>query len=293
MPKDHSDNSWNMDDVVPPAAHARDPSADDPLANYRQNAIPPLPIPELEYPDLKPAPRSILDQNQALADAANKLRRGEISAARYDVIGLIHLGARSGAAFEMLGDIEEAAGDLRAAVDAYKTALEIEPARADIGMKIARVALRITEDARRAPIGTAYAGEPKRGADASVGTRIKAVCGSLMFPGIGQMIKGEFLKGIIIASLSVVIGIAVVAPTVTSIMNSLNQDVSSVVGSGQLATVADTPVSPFTWLGLVILTVAFFYSVIDAGCRANAHSRRIEDAIPVTCDTHGISPVKT
>jgi hypothetical protein len=124
---------------------------------------------------------------------------------------LLELYPQSAQAYELRGDLLASEGDTAGATAAYESALRCEQGRVTAESKLARLTLRQTEQSRRAELGVAYAGAETPSFAASnpdTGrTFIKALIASAIFPGLGQIVQGEFIKGLIIAGATVIVSL--------------------------------------------------------------------------------------
>jgi tetratricopeptide (TPR) repeat protein len=214
----------------------------------------------------------------ALTQAAINLRRGETAQARNVLRALLETQPNSAAAYEALGDVELADRNVAASAIAYRRALELEPGRPTAELKLARAALRGGADKRRATIGVAYAGSDiaamapaKSKKNAAI-----AIVGSLVLPGIGQIVNAQYVKGLIVMALSIFFG-AVFFNSID--VPSLNQQVlanlSAMTGKGTATAAPPTlQFPPAVWICMVALIAVWVYSVVDAAVSARGRAER-------------------
>ncbi|MGO8672043.1 MAG: hypothetical protein ACLQVD_11830 [Capsulimonadaceae bacterium] len=200
-----------------------------------------------------------------------KLRQGQVPAARKDIEAFLEAHTDVAAAHEAHGDVAMAEGRLGMAASAYRKALDLEPGRPTAEMKLARVALRHDEGARRASMGVAYAG-----ADASVlegsaqGSKGKmwfAVLASLVLPGLGQIINGEYVKGGIVLVVWIAATFKLLSlPDIGSLNRHVSQDMAVATGhSTALPTIPSF--GPLFWVLLAASFGLLVFSVADAAVR--------------------------
>lgn len=233
--------------VSPPAAPVRPIASPPPAA--RPSAAP-------------PPPWAGEDQTERLLTMANiQFRRGQTTEAEKSLAQVLEAKPRDAAAHELMADIKLARGDFAGGLQSLKSALEIEPGRATAEAKLARAALRRTEQDRIKSLGVAYAG-----ADAAYvrldggsrrGGRLAAMA-SAFLPGLGQFLNGEAAKGVIVLILYG-LGLLLLA-LVPGTGDALSQLFLSAAGSHRRA----APVSGFSWFLMALLTAIWLYAVVDA-----------------------------
>jgi TM2 domain-containing membrane protein YozV len=215
--------------------------------------------------------RDAEEVSHVLTQVAINLRRGETAGARTVLLTLLQSQPRSAAAYEALGDVELADRSIAAAGIAFRKALEIEPGRPTAELKLARAALRGGADKRIATIGVAYAGIDL--ATAKPGNSKKnaaiAVVGSLVVPGIGQIINAQYIKGVVVIVLALFFG-AVFFSSID--VPSVKQQLLAGMTGKSIATMAAPQLPPAVWICLVALIVVWLYSIIDAGISARGQA---------------------
>lgn len=216
------------------------------------------PRPAAPFPPVRPAPSarpdSAADEHIArlLTTASIQLRRGQTADAEKAVQEILTRQPGDAAAHELLGDIRLARGDFDGAGAAFKQALEIEPRRATAEAKLARATLRQTETQRVKDMGIAYAGAETNlvgEGEAGKSSRLPLV-GSLLLPGLGQMVNGQFVKGGLIMAVYFV-GMALLYPHAADLAHLFVPRHSR-------------PASPLLWLSLALLLADWIYAVADA-----------------------------
>lgn len=218
----------------------------------------PAPRPAAPFPPARPAPsarpNSADDEQIArlLTTASIQMRRGQTADAEKAVKEILTQRPNDAAAHELLGDIRLAGGDFDGAGAAFKTALEIEPKRATAEAKLARATLRQTETQRVKDMGLAYAGaETNLVGEGETGKSSRlSLIGSLLLPGLGQMVNGQFVKGGVIMAVYF-LGMALLYPHAADLAHLFVPRKSH-------------PASPLLWLSLLLLLADWIYAVADA-----------------------------
>jgi len=296
MPKQPSDNSWDAGDVMPPVSRPPTPSpAPSPAPPTVSPPVEALPIAGESASDAvtqaidaivqvkavapptpatpKPVVQSILDENRVLGDAAIKIRRGQLAQARVDVEAVIENRPRSAAAYEALADIETALGQIPAADEALRKAVEIEPGRPTAEAKLAHLALRGLEASRRYQRPE---GAPLRDLSAPIpgqNRRMLSILASVLMPGLGQLVNGDYLVGggLVLATI-VSIFMMTSGVDIHGLQSTLNQDMAAVSDSTKAVPPAPQIGWSF-WLGALIATLAWLYSLVDAAILASRRSK--------------------
>lgn len=125
------------------------------------------------------------------------LHYGKVAEAATAAAELLKQRPKSTDAHELMGDVLLARGMRAEARSEYKTAMELEPANADAERKFAQATLLIGESER---VRDLMMGGDIAGAQAMTHKDARgAMVRSLLFPGIGQLYKGDVDKGIIMA----------------------------------------------------------------------------------------------
>jgi len=283
MPNQPNDNSWDAGDVMPPVSRPSTPQSPEPplpvtvpitgdtpsdavtqaIDAIAQSASSTPPVPP---PPSRPVIKSIVDENQALADVSIKVRRGHLAEARAGVLAVIEQRPRSAAAYEALADIETSLGQIPAADEALRKAIEIEPGRPTAEAKLAHLALRGLEQSRSYQRHETVPG-PQRAASGSPpgdNRRMYAILGSIVMPGIGQLVNGQYAvgAGLLVATV-VSIFMMMTGVDIHGLQNTLHQDVSAFSDTSQ--TVPSPPNIGWSfWGGSLIATLAWLYSLVDA-----------------------------
>jgi len=297
MPNQPNDNSWDSGDVMPPVSRPPSP----PLPQPAQSPASPPPeivpisgatpsdavtqaidaiveaksVTPATPPPSRPVIKSIVDENQALADVSIKVRRGQLAQAHVDVEAVIEQRPRSAAAYEVLADIETALGQIPAADEALRKAIEIEPGRPTAEAKLAHLALRGLEESRRFQRPEAGATlmreiQPREPAE---NRRALAIFASVLMPGLGQLVNGQYLVG---AGLVLATVVSILMMTsgldVSGLKSTLHQDMAAVSDSTKSAAPAPQIGWSF-WLGALLATLAWLYSLVDAAVLAARRSK--------------------
>ena len=125
------------------------------------------------------------------------LHYGRVSEAQTAAAELLKTQPKSTDAHELMGDVLLARGMRAEARSEYKMAMELEPANADAERKFAQATLLIGESER---LRNLVIGGDIESAQAMTRKDSRgAMMRSLLFPGIGQLYKGDVEKGAIMA----------------------------------------------------------------------------------------------
>ncbi|MDQ2687045.1 MAG: tetratricopeptide repeat protein [Armatimonadota bacterium] len=209
-----------------------------------------------------PPPWAGEDQTERLLTMANiQFRRGQTAEAERSLAQVLEAKPRDAAAHELMADIKLARGDFAGGLSSLKSALEIEPGRATAEAKLARAALRRTEQERIKSMGVAYAGSDAAYVRLDGGSRRGgqwAALASAFLPGLGQFLNGEAVKGVVVL-LCYGLGLLLLA-LVPGTGDALSQLFLSAAGSHRRA----APVSGFFWFLMALLTAIWLYAVVDA-----------------------------
>jgi len=137
------------------------------------------------------------EAGRRLTNAHIQLRRGLTAEAEASVRAVLAERAGDAAAHELLGDVLGARGDWAAAAAAYQAALAHEPGRASAEAKFGKATLRRAERERQEKLGVAYAATDTAMVRREGGSRgaWPVILGSLVCPGLGQVVQGQTVKG--------------------------------------------------------------------------------------------------
>lgn len=164
-------------------------------------------------------------------------------------------------AIELMGDLLVARGELEAGLEHYQRAMRLQP-RASTEEKVARLALRIAEEKRRAvPPDAASTPATARRVNPSTACAL-----SVLWPGLGQVYNGEHTKGLIlfaVALIDFIVGVVVATPHVRALRSAL-------LGSGGPL---GAPVPALLWFALLVWTGLWLYALVDASLTATAIGR--------------------
>lgn len=233
-------------------------------------ATPPSPAPVSpsaapSSPNRLPPPPNFsgAEQTERLLTMANiQFRRGQTAEAEKSLAEVLQARPRDAAAHELMADIKLARGDFEGGQSALKTALELEPGRATAEAKLARAALRRTEQARMKSLGVAYAGSDAALVRLDGGSRRGgplAALASAVLPGLGQFLLGQATKGVVLLSLFG-LGLLLLA-AVPGAGDAVGQMAVSLVGGYHRG----APASGLSWFVIVLLSAVWLYAIIDAG----------------------------
>lgn len=209
------------------------------------------------------------DLTRRLTLASIQFRRGQTQQAKQELDTLLAFYPQSAQAYELQGDLLASEGNAAGAQEAYEAALRCEPGRVTAESKMARLTLRKTEETRRAELGVAYAGAETpsfAAANPDSGRNLmKAVIASAIFPGLGQIVQGEFIKGLIIVGATIIVSLVwFTLPDFRAVLRLLShpQVIPSNLGTG-FGTMACGTIGTVLWL----------YSLVDLFWKRRAPSR--------------------
>lgn len=177
--------------------------------------------------------------------AANiQFRRGLLSEAEAAAKLLLAEKPSDAGTRELLGDIAESRGDWDGAIASYRATLAAEPGRATAEAKIGKAVLRQAEQHRKETLGVAYAATDASLMRRTTGERSGwlVVAGSMVCPGLGQLVQGQITKGTILIGLFL-LGVVLL---------------TQVHGTGH------GYFTPAFWIVLVLLAADWIYAVADA-----------------------------
>jgi len=191
------------------------------------------------------------EAGRRLTNAHIQLRRGLTAEAEASVRAILAERAGDAAAHELLGDVLAARGEWAAAAAAYQTALTHEPGRASAETKFGKATLRRAEQERQEKLGVAYAATETAMVRRERGTRgaWPVILGSLVCPGLGQVVQGQTVKG------GILIGIFLLGLLLLALLPH--------GGSGR------SYFGPAFWLVSALLTGDWLYAVADAAQAAS------------------------
>ncbi len=212
--------------------------------------MPPLPErPRRDYAAEEEAGRQ-------LSTAHIQLRRGLAAESEKSVRAILTARPEDAGAWELLGDIEASRGDFDAAGTAYQAALRLVPGAVSAEAKFGRATLRRAEQQRQEKLGVAYASSDTSlvklsGGDDGRRSARWSVFGSLLCPGLGQIVSGQTRKG------AVLVGIFLVGLGLLAILPH---------GTGR------NYFTPGFWIVSAVLTADWIYSIVDAAQAAPTKS---------------------
>lgn len=227
-----------------------------------------------------PAPRpDAARERERLLTLANVQRmRGQLAEARKSLEDALALSgdvssSANAPAHEMLGDILAAEEKWEEAKAAYATAHALDPTRVASERKLAQAALHLADIAHERALADALLrGEMpaaggafgmQQGAKSSPGL---ALLLSLFMPGMGQMINGQFVKGMICLGVFFVsMAVICLSPGGKDLVDQIRH-----LAAGQ-AYKGAAP-SPMLWMLLFVSGVIWLYSVLDAPMTAGKKS---------------------
>ena len=188
------------------------------------------------------------EAGRQLTNAHIQLRRGLTTESETSVRNILSARPEDAGAWELLGDINASRGDFEVASTAYQTALSFAPGKVSAEAKYGRVTLRQAEQHRKEKLGVAYASSATSlvtlsgGADGRRNARW-SIIGSLLCPGLGQIVSGQILKGAILVGIFLIgLGLLAIVPH----------------GIGR------NYFTPSFWIVSAILTADWIYAIADA-----------------------------
>ena len=188
-----------------------------------------------------------LELQQLYEVARRDLRWGRLAEAQAAAQKIVQATPDSTSAHELWGDALLASGDVPGAAEAFKRALELEPANADAERKYGLVALQLQEASQQRE--ALESGDLSRFRGASTKEPIVAAGRSALFPGMGQLYNGEYEKGIVFA----VLGLLLIIPAANKVFAWL---------------LPSAPMSLFAsilgWVGLIGYLLVYSYGIYDA-----------------------------
>ena len=219
----------------------------------------PIPVRPARPAIPRPPKRDYAAEEEAgrrLTNAHIQLRRGLTSEAEASVQAILAERAGDAAAHELLGDVFGAREDWSAAASAYQTALTHEPGRASAETKFGKATLRRAERERQEKLGVAYAATDAVMVRREGGSRgaWPIILGSLICPGLGQVVQGQIVKG------AILIGIFLLGLLLLALLPH--------GGSGR------SYFGPAFWVVSALMTGDWLYAVADS---IQASSRKEDD----------------
>lgn len=163
---------------------------------------------------------------------------------------------------EMLGDLLLEKGSLDEALELYRRALVLQPSRAVLEEKIARAVLQQDAERRTRTEAELFLSSPRKTAERTRGVTI-AILLSLLCPGAGQLMLGQYVKG----------GIMLAVGLLGILLGSLDLLKFFLGMSGTLRRGEAPPNPMLTMLGLLGLIV-YVYSLLDTASQASKRKVR-------------------
>jgi len=133
---------------------------------------------------------------------------------------LLEVAPRGTTSWELWGDVLLAQGKLEEAADAFKKAVELEPANADAERKYASVQLDLQRIKWQRE--TLESGDLSRFRGVAGKEPATAAARSALFPGLGQVYNGEYEKGLVMFF----VGMALLIPAVQLVVAWLSPEQS-------------------------------------------------------------------
>lgn len=206
-------------------------------------------------PPASEQPGDELEFEQLLDQTSRDVRYGNLPAAQEEVARLLEIRPDSTTVQELHGDLQRALGNRQAARAAYAKALELEPANADAERKLAEMILFLGEEGRIRDAllsGDTDAYERVRGKRVATSGALKR---SALFPGLGQIYRGDVTAGLIMAGvglLLVLLAIGYLFPPLTRMLIEVRRG-GTAPGPGFVG-----------WAALAGYLALYVYSLYDA-----------------------------
>ena len=223
----------------------------DPQSPHPQFPPKPRPVPQRSAPVRPKRDYAAEEEAERQLNAVRiQMRRGLISEAEAAVKAFLADHSQDAGACELLGDIEETRGNWEAAILAYQNALTHEPGRASAEAKVGKAVLRRAEMARQKSLGVAYAAADTSLMRRTGGERSSAmiILGSVVCPGLGQIVQGQTLKG------AILVGIFLLGVVLLTLVH----------GSGH------SYFTPAFWIVSLALAGDWIYAVADASASSRS-----------------------
>ena len=189
---------------------------------------------------------------QLLRDAHIQRMRKQWATAETLCREALKLDPDDGMAREMLGDLLMEKGSVDEALETYRAALERQPGKAVLEEKVARAVLQQDAERRSRAEAELMLASPKLKGEKKRGVAV-AVMLSVLCPGVGQMVLGDYVKG----TAMLVVGLGGLFLGGLDLLKFLTGTMDRNGGSPMLALIGG--VGLLTWL----------YSLIDAASQAN------------------------
>jgi len=206
------------------------------------------------------------ERDRLLSDANVARLRGDFVAmekAYRDVIALI---GEDGEIVELLGDALNGRGKGAEARDCYQKAGELQPGRASAEIKYARLVLELAEAERVIQANLMELENPSAHVRAKRHVAGSSIL-SILFPGLGQLVNGEYIKG------GIVLGVFVLSLTIIALQtDQLARLFRTVLGRAAPAEGAGQGIAWVPLLFGIIAVFCYVYSIIDAITEATKSS---------------------
>ena len=201
---------------------------------------------------------------QLLREAQLQRMREQWSAAEMLCREALEIEPEEPQGLEMLGDLQVGKGNLDGALEHYRKALEMQPQRAALEEKIAHLVLLKDQEERDKIAAQLLLDCPPSKSERKRFTAV-AVLLSVVFPGGGQLLMGQYVKGGVLMAVFA-IGMFLGIPDLYKLLGALS------AAPGSHAPVVH-PNPLFAMLGMLSVVV-WFYSLLDASSQAGKSSRK-------------------
>ena len=194
------------------------------------------------------------ERDRLLSDANVARLRRDFAAMEKACRDVIALTGEDGEIVELLGDALYGQGKGAEARDCYQKSAELASGRASAEVKYARLVLELAEAEREIQANLTeleHPGAHTRPSHHAAGSSIL----SILFPGLGQLVNGEYIKG------GILLGVFVLCLTLIAVLPDSRQLARQLSGSSSGAG------QGIPWTPLLFATIAIFcyvYSIIDA-----------------------------
>ncbi len=142
-----------------------------------------------------PQPMGEMERGHLYEKLRTALHYQRVEEAEKTASELLEVAPRSTTSWELWGDVLLAQGKIEEASDAFKKAVELEPANADAERKYGSVQLDLHQaEWQRQVLESGDLSQFRGAANKEPGT---AAARSALFPGLGQVYNGEYEKGLI------------------------------------------------------------------------------------------------
>jgi len=206
------------------------------------------------------------ERDRLLSEGNVARLRGDFVAMEKACRDVIALTGEDGEIVELLGDALHGQGKGAEARDCYQKAGELQPGRASAEIKYARLVLELAEAERVIQANLMELENPGAHVRAKRHAAGSSIL-SILFPGLGQLVNGEYIKG------GILLGVFVVSLTIIALQtDQLARLFRTVLGRAALAEGAGQGIPWVPLLFGIIAVFCYVYSIIDAITEATKSS---------------------